>query len=160
MSKESNIQVSTAAVNRKKTQGFSEGKKSEASRGNSSEIHKLSGPHMMKRQKMFTRTAPFWAFRNMAGEGRMVVQALSSQSAFRKQPSQVLTHHRGENKHNRKQETWNGRHDSSVGLHTNGRGRNAGRYRENSVCGGCNPRSGALPYLGTIIDLSDLPEQQ
>lgn len=62
--------MSTAAVNRKKTQGFSEGKKSEASRRNSSEIHKLSGPHMMKRQKMFARTAPFWGFQKYGWGGQ------------------------------------------------------------------------------------------
>lgn len=100
------------------------------------------------------------AFRNMAGEGRMVVQALSCQSALRKQPSQVLTHQRGENKHNRKQETWNGRHDSSVWLAHKWKRKGCGEVQENSVCGSGNPRSGALPYLGTIIDLSDLPEQQ
>lgn len=79
-------------------------------------------------------------------------------SALRKQPAQLSMHRRGKNKHNRK------RRKSEAGAMTH-RVRLTHKWKK-AACReaqgkiGVCPRRGALPYLGTIIDLSDLPEQQ
>lgn len=55
------------------------------------------------------------------------------------------------------QEKWNRRHDSSVRLRHK---RKRAACREAQGNTGVCPGRGALPHLGTVIDLSDLPEQQ
>lgn len=58
MSKESNIQVSTAAVNKKRPWDLGKARK-ESRRDNTKRTHKLSGLHIMKSQLFRRSMGPF-----------------------------------------------------------------------------------------------------